>query len=369
MPSLPEQARHAARSSLALLDAAAEQGDLSQAAADALLGGHVLILLADPSHGCLAEQIAAATRRRFPNDLWPPLLAITADARALALIGCEDGAANPLAQQAEMLVRAGDVVVVLAGAKPSADLVVASVLAASQGAAVAGLGLPPCDLRAQLAVTLPDAPAERLIEAQLALGHALVEGLAQRLPAEAPSGVEPALLRSACTNCGAALAIPRHLAGRRGVCPSCYNNTALAPEFAPPDGEKRVHMRFSLRDCVLRVELAPPQKPPIPLPGQIALENLSFGGLLFAIAGSPVELQPNDPLHLELQTPAFLSPLALHGIVVRVTREAALHRVGVVFRDTPPAIAERLRVLERNLVLRHLTSRAAPTPRPAAKPG
>jgi len=360
MPSLTEQARQAARDAMALLEAAVEHGDLAEAIAGALLDGRTLFLLADPSHTALAETLAAALRRRFPSDLWPPLLTLTADLRPLALIGCEYGGANPLSQQAEELVRRGDIVLALSGAQPSNDLIGAVGTALSQGAAVAALGPAFAKFPSQTSVTLPQAaPPERVAECQLVLGHALAEALVRRLPAYPPSGTQLALLRSACTNCGAALTAPRHLAGRHGVCPHCFNNTVLAPEAVA--SEKRIHMRFALLDCSLGVSLTPPGKPALRVPGQITLENVSVGGLLFALAGSPLELQPGDLLAMELSTPAFLSPLPLAGSVIRGTREATVHRVGVLFGDLPPAVAERLRLLERNLVLRHLAARAAPT--------
>ena len=379
MPSLIEQARQAAREALALFDAAVEHGDLAEAIAAAVLDGHTLFLLADPSHAALAEGLADALRRHFTSDLWPPVLTLTADVRPLALIGCAYGGNNPLSQQAEELVRRGDVVLALSGAQPSNDLIGAVGTAVSQGAVVLALGPAFAKFPSQASVTLPsgagilpadslraggtpaprDAAPERVVECQLVLGHALAEGLARRLPAAPPSGSQPALLRSACANCDAPLTVPRHLAGRHGVCPHCFNNTVLAPESA--GSEKRVHMRFALLDCSLAVTLTPLGKPPLRVPGQISLENISLGGLLFAMAGSPLELQPGDLLALELSTPAFLSPLPLAGSVIRVTREATVHRVGVLFGDLPPAVAERLRLLERNLVLRHLAARP---PRP-----
>ena len=360
MSSLLDQARRTAGQALSLLDAITEEGDLCETIAGALLSGHALFLVADPSHVALAGEIASAVRRRFPSDLWPPLLTLRADSRLLALIGSEYGAAVPLSQQVEELVRSGDVALLLAGSRPSADLAGAAALAAAEGATVASLGLASSPVAPRPALSLPQAPIEQLVECQLILGHALVEALAQRLPPEAPPGIEPALAPSACSNCNASLAVPRHLAGRRGVCPFCFNNTTLAPGLAPAQNEKRTHMRFALRDCSLSVSLAQPDKPPVPVHGQILLENLSVGGLLFSLAGSLLEIQPSDALFLSLSVPAFERLLVLDGTVVRVTREAALHLIAVVFRDLAPATAERLRILERNLVLRNLTARPAP---------
>jgi len=362
MATLTESAKRAAADTLSLVDAAIEHGDVAQTVIDALLGGHILFLLADASHTALAEQLAAVLRRRSPAEPWPPVLTITANTPPLALIGCEYGVANPLSQQAEILIREGDVVLVLAGSCPSADLLHTVGLATSHGAVVVGLGLPPSSLKLRIGVSVPDAPAEHLIECQLVLGDALVEALARQLPAEQPPEMEPALIRFGCTNCNADLAIPRHIRGRRGVCPHCYNNTVLAPGIEAAQNEKRAHMRFSLRECSLRVSLAPGDKAPIQLPGQVALENLSAGGLLLSIADSPVEVRLNDTLLVELTTPAFQRPLSLRGSVRRVTREANLSHVAIAFHEVPPSTFERLRILEHNLVLRHATSRA---PRPA----
>jgi len=354
MASIAEAARTAATSTLDLLGAAAERGDLAGTIAHALRSGHLLFLLADDSHAAIVGEMAAALGRRFPEPRWPPRLALTPGPRGLALIGCDYGAARPLTHQVEALVRPGDVLLAVAAGQPSPDLLGALGIAAAQGAVVAGLGLPPSAIQADPVISLPEAPTERLVECQLALANALAETLAQQLPPERPADLPPALERFRCANCNAALAVPRHLAGRRGMCPHCYNNTILAPDSPAPDNESRSHMRFALRQCRLAVALAPENKPPVPLPGRTTFENLSPGGLLFSLADSAVELQPDDPLLVEITTPAFRRPLAVRGRVNRVTREATLTRIGVVFGELPPASAERLRILESNLVLRHL---------------
>lgn len=357
MPAIHPLASSALTATRALLDAATERGDVAQAAADALRAGRILYLLADTARGALAEEIAASLRRRFPDPLWPPVIPLTAGTRLLALIGCEHGASGPLSHQAEMLLCQGDVALLVLNSELSPDLLSAAALAVTQGATVAGLGMPPSPIQANPAILLPEAPVERLIECQLALGNALAEALARLLPAERPADVEPALVSFGCMNCDAPLTIPRHLAGRRGVCPYCFNNTTLAPDLPTPENEKRAHMRFALRQVALRVSLVSPTRAPLQLPGQIVLENLSPGGLLFTLIDSRLELQPDDPLLIELSTPAFQRPLTLNGSVKRVTREAKLCRVGVAFRELRPAIAERLHILESNLVLRHLSPR------------
>lgn len=356
MPTLAELARQEHRHCTALLEAATEDGDLAEAVAQAVVEGHALFLVADEPQAPLAEHLAAAIRRPFARDDWPPLVAVTPDPRRLALLGCAYSVARPLAQQLEMLVRLGDMALVLAGAQPTDDLLGAVELASSQGAIIAGLGLPGAAVEASPAVRIPEAPADQVAQCQLALGHALANALADRLPAEPPADMMPALLPFGCTNCGAALIVPSHFAGRRGVCPFCCNNTTLAPDQAAESNEHRTFVRFALRKCTLRVALTPPGKPPVPIPGQAILENLSRGGLLVALADSPVEIQPGDTLDLELTTPAFHKPVALQGTVHRVTREPGVHRIGVIFADLPPATAERLRILERNLVLRNLTA-------------
>lgn len=354
MSILADQACQAQRDELALLEAATARGDLAATVAEALLAGRVLYVLADGSQGPLATQIADAVGQCFGSPVWPPVVALTPDTRLLALVGSDHRADRPLAEQAELLVRPGDVVMVLTDGQPGADLTAAADHARSQGAAVAGLGLPPSGLEADPAIGLPEAPPARLAACQLALGQALAGELAARLPAEPPDA-DPAMVAFPCTNCAAALAVVRHLAGRRGVCPHCYNNTILAPDHA--DNEHRAHLRFALRECALAVALAPPDKPLIGLPGQIALENISPGGLLFGAVDCPLELRPGDHLVIELTTPAFKQPVELSGTVNRVTREAARHVVGVVFADCSAAALERLRVLERNLVLRNLAAR------------
>jgi len=373
MASLCQTAADAATAAAAHLRSATERGDVAQAVADAARAGHIVFLLADTAQTALADEIAAALRRRFPSDPWPPLLAITASARPLALLGCEYGVASPLTRQAEMLVRASDVVLVLAGARPSTDLLGAVERAVLRGAVVVGLGLPPSTVVAHPGITLPEAggtasdrqavrPVEQLIACQLALGHALADALAAQLPAEHPPDVRPALVFFGCINCNATLTIPRHLAGRRGVCPYCYNNTILAPDLSAPVSERRARMRFALREVALRVSLAPPGGSPLLLPGTATLGNLSTGGALFTIADSRVEVQPGDPLLIELTTPAFQRSLDLRGVVKRVTREANLTHIGLAFGDLAPAVAERLRILESNLVLRNLAAREPKDP-------
>ena len=357
MASLTELACQAQREELELLEAATVRGDVAATVADALIAGRTLFVLGEQAQTPLARHIADAVRRPFTSDIWPPVVTVTADTRPLALIGCAYGLSRPISQQVEMLVRTGDVVLVVAGREPSADVTAATGLAASQGAVVAGLGLPPCGVQADPAIALPEAPPDRLAECQLALGHALAAALPDMLPAEHPADVEPALIPFGCTNCGVALTVLRHLAGRRGVCPHCCNNTVLGPGSG--DGaDQRASLRFALRQCTLKVALAPPGRPLVAVPGQTALENLGRGGLLFAIADCVLELQPGDRLVMELETPAFQQPLELGGAVNRVTREAGLHRIGVVFADCTPATAERLRILERNLVLRNLARRS-----------
>ena len=359
MATLAELAAQAHRDELDLLAAASARGDLAATTAEALGAGRALFLLAEGAQSTLAHHVADAIRRPFDDDVWPPVATIVADTRPLALIGCDYAVARPITHQVEMLVRTGDVAMVLADPEPSADLRGAVGLAASQGAVVAGLGLPPCGIQADPAVALPAAPADRLALCQLALGRALARALRERLPAEHPPGVEPALIAFECANCGAALTVRRHLAGRTGVCPCCYNNTVLAPGH-DPDHEHRASLRFALRQCTLQVALAPRDKPLVALPGDLALENLGSGGLRFAAPRCPIDLQPGNRLVMELDTPAFRSPILLDGSINRVVREADLHRVGVVFDPLTPATAERLRILERNLVLRNLAHRPAP---------
>jgi len=359
MPTLAEQAREAHRGELALLEAAAEHGELVDAIAGALLAGRALALLAEPPHAPIAREIAHAIRRPFGHDLWPPLLTLTPDPRLLSLIGCDYGLAEPLAHQAELLLLARDVALVVAGPQPSDDLRRALGIAATRGAVVAALGLPPCDIQAQPRVSLPQAPDDQLLACQLALGHALAHTLAERLPRDHPHGLDTPLAAFHCDNCHTPHIVPAHLAGRRGVCPACYNNILLAPDLASPDAEQRSSLRFGLRQCSLALALAAPNKPPVPVPGQMTLANLSRGGLLCDVANPGVELQPGDPIHIKLHTPAFQQPLLLPGTVLRITREQGRHRIGIVFGDCPPATTERLRILERNLVLRHLTARPA----------
>ncbi|MFP4058663.1 MAG: PilZ domain-containing protein [Candidatus Brocadiia bacterium] len=365
MAQLVPQARQSATRGLELCDAAVERGDLAGTIAGALLEGRLLAFLADAPHAPVAQALADALRRRFPHDHWPPALVVDPQTPSLALYGIEFGVPDPLTRKAETLLREGDVALLVAGAEPSGDLAAAAAAAAAQGARVAALGLPACGLEAEPAIELPQAPAGVLVLAQALLASALSEALASQLPQEPPAGLEPALAAFPCTNCQAPLAAPPHLAGRLGVCPACYNNTVLAPHLPRGEHEKRAFLRFALRHCALRVELAPDGKAPLQLPGQVSLDNLSPGGLRFTLLEPSVELQPDDRLRVHIDTPAFHKTLSLEARVKRVTREDRRHRVGAVFVDCPPATAERLRILERNLVLRHLTPRAAATPEPS----
>jgi len=353
MATLADRATQSQRECVALLYAAEARGDLAATAADALLLGRVLFVLADGAGAPLAEQIAAAIRSPFAAAAWPPVLTVTQDPSALALVGSDYAVARPICQQVELLARAGDVALVLAPPEPSADLAGAAALAASQGVTVAGLGLPPCPIDADPAVILHEAAAAQIAACQIALGLALADTLAERLPPEPPAGVDAPVVVFGCTNCGGPLVAVRHLAGRQGVCPHCYNNTTLAPG-TDGGGEQRASLRFALRQCTLGVALAPPNRPLVAVPGRIELENLGRGGLLFAVADCTVHLDPGDRVVMELTTPAFAQPLELTGSILRITREADRHCIGVVFTGLAPATAERLRILERNLVLRNL---------------
>ena len=360
MPSLHESASEAVATTLSLLNAATERGDVAQAVVGALRAGHILFLVADMAHTGVGEEVGASVRRRFASDYWPPLLTLTVNTQPMALIGIEQSISKPLSRQAEMLIRTGDVALVLAGPEPSGDLREAVERAKAQGAVVAGLGLPAASVEADPAVVLPEASVERCLECQLALGDALAETLARELPAEHPADLDPALVLFGCANCDMTLTIPRHLAGRHGVCPYCFNNTILAPGVAAAQNEKRAHMRFALRNVALRVFLAPPGRPALLLPGHVTLENLSAGGLLFSVTDSRVEIQPDDPLLAELTTAAFQRPIEAHGLVRRVSREVNLTHIGIAFHDIPAATAERLRILESNIVLRNLAPRTEP---------
>lgn len=357
--SLLDSARRAAQEALDLLARAAEDDDVVDTVARSVEAGHVLFLLAEGSSGWLAEAVASSIRGHFRQAHWPPVLLLTDETRLLTLIGCDYDAADPLCRQVETLARQGDVVVLLTGRQASSDAVGAARLAAGQEAIVAALGAPPPAAECQASVTLPEAAAGQVARCQLLLGQALAAGLAGRLPTDRPDDVPSALLTFPCANCGATLAVPRHLAGHRGTCPVCYNNTQLARDAAPHT-EHRAHMRFALRECTVAAWLTSADQPTVAVPGEIRLENLSRGGLLFVVGGCPLEIQPDDAVLIDLTTPAFEHPLRVAGTVNRVTREAARQHVGVVFESPPPAVAERLRLLERNIVLRNLAGRAGP---------
>ena len=360
MPSLAEQAQQAIGRTAALLSDSAEDGDLVDAVVRAMMSGHILYLIAAEPYGRVAEAMATLLRDTFDDPTWPPLFALTAESSLHALVGREYGPRDPLCCQSELFVREGDVALLLPAEGPAPGLVGAARVARSQGATVAGLGHLPAEVQAQPRLALPEAPEGEVACCLLAIGEALAAALAERLPAQRPDEPEPAIACCSCANCGGALAVPRHLLGRRGTCPHCHNNTALDHPPHRGENESRVHMRFGLRDCGLRVSLAPEGKPRVPIPGTATVANLSRGGLLFALAASPVAVEPGDPVLVELTTPAFERPLTIRGTVRRVCRDAAGHYVGVVFASVPPAVAERLCILERNLVLRNLARPPAP---------
>ena len=360
MASLAEEARRAARQCVELLDRATEEGDAAEAVAESLRTGHILFLIAASPSAWVSAAIAAHIRGSHADPAWPPVLAITDDTGLLALVGCGYETAEPLRRQAELLVAQGDAAVLLGPCGVSAQLRDAAQAAAAQGAVVVSLGTPPSGVEARASIALPDAQPAQLARCQLALGHALAAGLAARLPVERPSDVEPALLSFRCPNCGSPFAVPRRLAGRHGTCPHCYGNLTLPSAGGAGEDEGRAHLRFALRECTLAVSLAQVGEPALAVPGQTQLTNLSRGGLLFVTGGCPVEIQPGDSLLIDIATPAFEHPLRVACSAVRVTREAARQHVGVVFGELPPAVAERLRLLERTVVLRSLAARPAP---------
>jgi hypothetical protein len=338
----------------AVLDRVAEEGDLAAAIGDALAAGHVLYLIADEPAAWLAGEIAAALRRRFPDPAWPPVFAVAPDAHLLALLGRDYGIEDPLRLQCEILLRPGDLALLLPCGEPDPDFLDLARLAAAQGATVAALGPALDGLDAHPRLSLPEGDPDTTAAAQLALGLALAAVLADRLPAEPPEALLPAVEPFLCRNCAHPLLVPAHLAGRLGTCPYCHNNTVLGTSAAYADGDPRRRMRFTLRDCRLRLALAPPEGPSTPLAAQTTLENLSRGGLLCALVDCPVEITPDVPVRIELHTPAFEEPLVILGTVARVTREGPIQHVGMVFVSLEPTVAERLHILEQNLVLRNV---------------
>ena len=369
MASLAEEARRASRQCVELLDRATEEGDATEAVAESLRTGHILFLIAAPPSAWVSAAVAARIRGDRADPEWPPVLALTNDTGPLALVGCGYETAEPLRRQAEVLVAQGDAAVLLGPCGASGPLRAAAQAAAAQGAVVVSLGTPPSGVEARASIVLPEAQPGQLARCQLALGHALAAGLAARLPVERPSDVEPALLSFRCANCGSSFAVPRRLAGRHGTCPHCYSNLTLPSAGGASENEGRAHLRFALRECTLAISLAQVGEPALAVPGQTQLTNLSRGGLLFVTGGCPVEIQPGDPLLIDIATPAFEHPLRVACSAVRVTREAARQHVGVVFGELPPAVAERLGLLERNAMLRALAARPASAPAPSRSGG
>lgn len=354
MSALIENARGGVQQVAALLWDATAEGDLVAAAAQALISGRVLFLIADHPNAWLAAVIAAALRRDALDPAWPPVFAVTPDTRLLTLLGRDYGADHPLRLQCEILIRQGDVALLLPCAEPSSELFDAAGIAATRGATLATLGPELPAVGAELTLVLPAAQRAGLHGAQLALGHAFAEALAAALPAAPPADLEPALEAFRCRNCAHPLAVPRHLAGRLGTCPTCHNNTVLGAAAALPDGDPRSRMRFTLRDCQLRLAIAPPAEPSTPIAAQITLENLSRSGLLAALADASAEIAVGDPLSIQLATPAFEEPLGILGAATRVTREGPIQHVGITFVSLEPTVAERLRALEQNIVLRNI---------------
>jgi hypothetical protein len=360
MPALIDRAREATQHVAALLWDTIEDGDLTSTVAEAMLSGHALVLIGEDETASLARDVAAALR---PESFapWPPVLSVTPDTDLLMLLGRDYGVDDPLRLQCDVLLRQGDVALLLPSPEPGEELLGLTSAIERCVARPAVLGPDFQDLNVSPRITLPDGPPACLHTAQRVLALALADALRQLLPVSAPADVPAALDSFRCGNCAAPLLVPAHLAGRLGTCPYCHNNTPLGQgvEDAPDDPRRR--LRFTLRDCQVRVALAPPDRRSEPIDAHATLENLSRSGLLVALAAASAQLHPGDPLRIEIDTPAFASPLVVLGTVVRVTREGPIQHVAVSFVSLEPTVAERLHILEQDFVLRNVT-RHAPAP-------
>jgi len=361
MSGLIASARDTVQQVAALLWEVTEDGDLVAFVAEALTSGHVLFVVADDPNSWLAEETAAALRRGFVDEAWPPVFSVVPDSGSLSLFGRDYGVDHPLRLQCEILMRAGDVVLLLPGAEATEELLDVAAIAAARHATVASLGPALPDIEASPHIALPHDNPGVLTCSQLGLAHAFAAALTAALPAAPPADLRPAVEFFRCANCSHPLTVPSHIVGRLGTCPYCHNNTTLGSSQALADGDPRRRMRFALRDCELHLALAPPDLPSTPIQAQTQLENLSRGGLLVALINSPVDVQPDDTLLVQIHVPAFEQPLELLGNAARVTREGSIQHVGILFVSLEPTVAERLRILEENVVLRNVVHRPRPT--------
>jgi D-sedoheptulose 7-phosphate isomerase len=157
--------------------------------ADAVLGGHKVLLFGNGGSAAEAQHLAAELTGRFVKDRRAlPALALTTDTSALTAIGNDAGFERVFARQVEALAAPGDLVVALSTSGRSPNVLAAVMAARRRGCAVLGItgarGQPLAGL-CDAAVLVPSESTARVQEASLTIGHlwcAVVEARLETAP-------------------------------------------------------------------------------------------------------------------------------------------------------------------------------------------
>ncbi|MBI4577882.1 MAG: SIS domain-containing protein [Planctomycetes bacterium] len=348
-------------------------------AADVLNGGRTIYVLGDGDNMLTARHLAGlfVTKHEVERRALP-VIAFPVDSSLLALVGNDYGFDEIFARQVAAFVEKGDLVFALGTSGNERQVLGAVAKAREQEARTVGLaGGDGGALKSavDLFVSLPVSDPLYVMEAHMAAGHAFYHTVERLLFVKDKVGTTKSLIRFTCRNCGEKIFSEERFMGRKGTCPNCHSNIVVpnvkaervnvnAMATQEKEGaEKRVHMRFSVQDCILHYSRESFFEAGKGSFNHFPLENLSQGGCQYLSAfqadgkGEPrSDLAVDDEIWVSIDVPAFIEPINARGTVRRVetVAEKSSFRVGVEFTECKEVDREKLRKLCENVVLRNI---------------
>jgi len=187
-----EQVRELLRRSIALkerliADHAGRVIEIAELCATAIAGGNKLMLCGNGGSAADAQHLAAELLIRLRSNVdrpGLPALALATDSSSLTACGNDYDFETYYARMAETLGQPGDVLIGITTSGRSPNIVRALQAARAKGLKTVGLlggdggaALPHCDL----ALVVPSSETGRIQEAHIAIGHAIIELIEDRL--------------------------------------------------------------------------------------------------------------------------------------------------------------------------------------------